>query len=85
MSQKQLGIKAGFDESGASARMNQYERGKHRPDVKTIERLSKVLKIPVAYLYCDDDQLARLVLSFPKLSSMDKKKVLKLIEKVEVD
>ena len=85
MSQKQLGIKAGFDESGASARMNQYERGKHRPDVKTIERLSRVLKIQAAYLYCDDDQLARIILNFPKLTAADKKKVLKLIEKVEVD
>ena len=60
--------------------MNQYERGKHRPDVKSIERLCKALKIPVAYLYCDDDQLARVVLGFPRLSAVDKKKVLKFLE-----
>lgn len=63
--------------------MNQYERGKHRPDVKTIERLCKVLKVPVAYLYCEDDQLARVIVSYPRLVLADKKKVLKLVEKVE--
>ena len=45
LSQKQLGIKAGRDEFSASARVNQYERGKHTPDYSTVERIAKVLKV----------------------------------------
>ncbi|MCG8313448.1 MAG: helix-turn-helix domain-containing protein [Pseudomonadales bacterium] len=78
-----MGIKAGFDESSASARMNQYERGKHCPDTKTIERLCEALKVPVAYLYCEDDQLARVILNYPKLSLADKKIILKLMDEAE--
>lgn len=81
LSQKELGIKAGFDESGASARMNQYETGKHRPDINTIKKLCTVLDIPVPYLYCEDDDLAKLVEGFVKLSESDKTKILKIIEK----
>ncbi len=33
ISQEQLGILAGIDEFSASARMNQYERGKHSPNL----------------------------------------------------
>jgi transcriptional regulator with XRE-family HTH domain len=32
LSLKSLGIAAGIDEFSASARMNQYETGKHTPD-----------------------------------------------------
>ena len=32
ISQKQLGIQLGLEVGSASARMNQYERGKHVPD-----------------------------------------------------
>ena len=63
--------------------MNQYERGKHRPDAKTIERLSNALNVPVAYLYCEDDQLAQVIVNYQQLSSADKKKVAALMEKVE--
>lgn len=38
-SQKQLGILAGMDEFAASARMNQYEKGVHAPDFKTVRDL----------------------------------------------
>lgn len=68
LSQKQLGIKAGIDEFSASARMNQYETGKHHPDLKTVTRLCKVLKVPVAFMYCDDDDLAQVIASYPTLS-----------------
>lgn len=77
LSQKQLGIKAGIDEFSASARMNQYETGKHHPDPQTVERLCEVLNVPVAYLYCDDDDLAQVVNAYPGLSARDKKAILK--------
>jgi len=82
LSQKELGVKAGFDESGASARMNQYETGKHRPDVNTVKQLCGVLDVPVPYLYCEDDDLAKVIEGFAKLSDADKSRLLKIIERV---
>lgn len=61
ISQKQLGILAGIDQFVASARINQYERGKHIPDLLTAQRLAAELKVPVSYLYEPDDDLAELI------------------------
>ena len=62
LSQKQLGILAGIDRFVASARMNQYERGVHAPDFKTVMALAKVLQVPTAYLFCIEDDLAEHIL-----------------------
>ena len=62
LSQKSLGIAAGIDPSAASARLNQYERGKHIPDLLTVKNLAAVLSVPVPYLYAEDEQLAELLL-----------------------
>jgi len=83
LSQKELGIKAGFDESGASARMNQYETGKHRPDMNTVKKLCAVLDVPVPYLYCDDDDLAKVIEGFVRLNEADKSRILKIVEKAK--
>jgi len=64
LSQKQLGIAAGIDEFVASARMNQYEKGVHAPDFKTVLSISKVLNIPTAYFYCVEDDLAEKILDW---------------------
>ncbi|KJZ03246.1 helix-turn-helix domain-containing protein [Pseudoalteromonas piscicida] len=58
LSQKQLGILAGMDEFSASARMNQYEKGVHAPDFKTVKALAKVLDVPTAFLFCEEDELS---------------------------
>ena len=62
LSQRQLGILSGIDEFAASARMNQYERGKHLPDLDTAKRMADALEVPMAYLYCPEDELAELLL-----------------------
>lgn len=61
ISQKQLGILAGIDQFVASARINQYERGKHIPDLLTAQRLAMELRVPVSYLYEPNDDLAELI------------------------
>lgn len=61
ISQKQLGIQAGIDQFVASARINQYERGKHIPDLLTAQRLASQLRVPVSYLYEPNDDLAALI------------------------
>ena len=80
LSQKQLGILAGLDPSVASPRINQYERGRHEPQLKTAKQLAEVLGIPPAFLYTDDALLAELLLRWNDLSLKAKKQVLKEVE-----
>src|SRR5580692_12810367 len=79
ISQKQLGIKAGIDDFSASARINQYERGKHMPDLQTLTRLAAVLQIPVPYFYCHDAELADVIVKFSALGRAQRKRLLGLI------
>jgi len=58
VSQKRLGI--GIDEFSASARMNQYETGKHVPDYLKLSKIVKALNLPTAYFYTSDDDFCRL-------------------------
>lgn len=81
LSQKKLGILAGIDEFSASARVNQYETGKHSPDAATTAALCKVLGVPVAYLYCDDDELASVLAQYTNLSEEARQEFLKVAEK----
>ena len=77
LSQKGLGIKAGMDQFAASARMNQYETGKHMPDYGTLKRIARVLKVPTAYFYCEDNNLAQLLLNWSQLSKTKRKQCIK--------
>lgn len=72
LSQEKLGILAGIDEASASARMNQYEKGKHTPDFEMACSLAKTLKIPESYLYTKDDLMAQMILIFHHLDQKDK-------------
>jgi transcriptional regulator with XRE-family HTH domain len=75
LSQKSLGIAAGIDEFSASARMNQYETGKHVPDYLTLALIAKVLKLPVAYFYADNQELASFIKLFNSLSKNEKETI----------
>ncbi|MRI34286.1 XRE family transcriptional regulator [Endozoicomonas sp. OPT23] len=83
ISQKNLGILAGIDEFSASARMNHYEKGKHFPDFDTLERIAKILDVPVPYFYCKDDQLAELLVQYGRMPSEKKKKLLTFLAELE--
>ncbi|MGC3979679.1 MAG: helix-turn-helix transcriptional regulator [Steroidobacteraceae bacterium] len=76
LSQKQLGIQAGINQFSASARINQYERGKHTPDLQTLSKLAAVLDTPVPYFFCEDNELAEFICQFAALPKAKKKKVL---------
>lgn len=76
LTQQQLGIRLGMDPNTASARMNQYEKGKHAPDYQTAKRMADELGVPVAYLYCDDDVLAELICIIAKLKESEKAELL---------
>jgi transcriptional regulator with XRE-family HTH domain len=63
LSQKALGIAIGVDPSGASSRINQYERGKHAPDYATAERIARALGVPTPYLFAREEAVAELILA----------------------
>jgi len=82
LSQERLGVLAGVDEMSASARMNQYERGKHAPDYSMVSRLAEVLKVPEAYFYAANDDEAALLMTFHRLSIDQRAAVLTFISKL---
>lgn len=43
-------------------------------------KLAKVLRVPAAYFYCEDDDLAELVLTWGRLSKHERKHLRKLLE-----
>ncbi|OWG17678.1 hypothetical protein KDK82_1154 [Delftia sp. K82] len=67
-SQEKVGVLIGIDESSSRARISRYELGTHEPPVKTARQIAEVLNVPLAYLYCEDDEIAELLLVLFKLS-----------------
>lgn len=80
ISQMELGVRAGIEECSASARINQYERGKHAPDFLTVRNLAKVLAVPTAYFYAEDDYLAALLMLSGEMKNTERKAVLHFAE-----
>lgn len=80
LSQKDLGILAGLDPFVASTRINRYEQDVHTPDQETAKRLAKALGVPLAYLYADNERLARMIRAFSALDVAEQERVLKTIE-----
>ncbi len=85
LSQEKLGIAAGIDEFSASARINQYERGKHTPDILTATHLARVLNVPLSYFYAAEDDEAELLLAYHALPTRKRKQVLKLASALRDD
>lgn len=63
-SQEYVGVNAGIDISTARSRISQYEKGTHIPDFGLMQRISKVLNVPVSYFYTPEDDLAEFILHF---------------------
>lgn len=85
LSQEKLGILAGINEASASARMNQYEKGKHTPDFEMACKLAKVLDIPESYLYTKDDLIAELILKFSNVSKENKIEIINNVTKLTIN
>lgn len=78
LSQRRVGIKAGLDETVASARMNQYERGVHQPIFEMLSKLSEVLGQPEPYFFAREDDLAELISTYGRLAPSDQKLLRKM-------
>ncbi len=72
-------MRIGLDINTASSRMNHYETGRHLPDYDMAKKLAEELDVPVAYFYCDSDEMAKLLMSFHKLTTEQQQKVLEFI------
>lgn len=79
LSQEKLGVQAGIDEMSSSARMNQYERGKHGPDFSMVERIAAALDVPECYFYCKDDDIALILIHLHRMPSTKKATLTKTI------
>lgn len=80
LSQAQLGVLAGMEPEVASPRVNQYERGVHEPRAETVQKLAEALGVPAAFLYTEDEMLAKLLLRWNSLSKAQKRDLVKLAE-----
>jgi transcriptional regulator with XRE-family HTH domain len=81
-SQRKLGLRAGIGESSASGRMHYYERGKNEPKLRDMIRIGAVVGIPAPYFYCENDQLAHLILKFGTLDEAQKNQLLAFVDKL---
>lgn len=76
VSQERLGIDAGIEPASASARMNQYETGKHSPNSTTVAQIAQALNLPPSYFYSEDDDEARMLVLFHRMSAERRREVL---------
>ena len=51
LTQRELGIRAGFDESTADVRINQYEAGLRKPKEEILTRIAEALEVNYRSLY----------------------------------
>jgi len=79
LSQTQLGVKARMNEFNCGIQICQYETGTHMPNIWLMTRLAAVLETPVPYFYCQDPELADLILKFGALRSEQRSRLVGLV------
>jgi len=50
------------------------------PDLNTIKRLANVLRVPVPFLFAEDEQLAKLLLLWADLTAADQRRLIRELE-----
>lgn len=78
--QDRLGVQLGLDESTASVRISRYETGTHTPPFGIAVKLAQILHLPTVYFYCEDDELAELVLAWVRLPKTERKNIKTMID-----
>lgn len=76
LSQYKLGVLIGLEESSSSARISRYEAGVHEPSIAVAARLAGALQVPLAFLYCEEDDIADLLLLVHSLNSSKRKRLI---------
>lgn len=80
--QERVALNIGIDEASAPSRVNHYEQGRHLPDLETAKRLAEELEVPLAYLFCDDNNTAELLLLFSQLPARRRKQALAMLQEM---
>lgn len=75
IAQDKLGVMIGLDEGSSSARISRYETGIHEPPLSLSEKLADILRVPLAYFYCPDDELAGFIRDIGELDQQGRKKL----------
>ena len=84
LSQEKVGAAIGIHESSSRARISRYELGVHEPPVPTARLIASVLGVPLAYLYCENDGVASLLLALNKLDAEKRsRKVAEFLEQLQ--
>jgi transcriptional regulator with XRE-family HTH domain len=82
-SQEKIGVAIGIDESSSRARISRYELGVHEPPVPTARLIAQAMGASLAYLYCEDDKVAVLLLELHKLGHAERnRQVQKFVEQL---
>jgi transcriptional regulator with XRE-family HTH domain len=76
LAQEKVGVAIGLDESSARARISRYELGVHEPPFATVKLLADVLEVPPPYMYCEEQDIADLLLALHKIPSKARKQKL---------
>lgn len=74
LSQEKVGVAIGIDESSSRARISRYELGVHEPPVPTARLIAAALGAPLAFLYCEDDRVAGLLLALNRLGADERER-----------
>lgn len=76
LAQEKIGVAIGLDESSARARISRYELGIHEPPHATVKLLARVLDVPPQYMYCEEQDIADLLLALHQTSSKVRKQII---------
>lgn len=76
LAQEKVGVAIGLDESSARARISRYELGVHEPPYETVKLLAEALRVPVTYMYCEEPDIARLLLVLHKIPKAEREQML---------
>lgn len=73
-SQERAGVAVGLEVSNARARISRYELGIHEPAMPVVRQMAEAFGVPLIYLYCEDDDLATLLLKLHELNAAERRK-----------
>jgi transcriptional regulator with XRE-family HTH domain len=81
--QDRLGVAIGLDETAASARISRYETGTHEPPFDIATKLAKVLNVATPFFYCEDDELAAVLLAWKRAPKSAKREIHSLVSSAD--
>ena len=76
VSQRQLGFRVGLDPSGASTRINRYERGTRAPAFGIVCIIAAELNVSPSFFYEPDNTLADIILLLGQMDASSKSALL---------